>query len=315
MNYKPPRLFFNPHIETIAPAILRRVKHVPYQRERIETPDDDFLDLDWLKNSSEKLVIISHGLEGDSHKPYMRGMAKAFSDNGYDVLAWNYRGCSGEMNRQLRFYHSGATDDLNTVIKFAITQGYENINLVGFSLGGNITLKYLGENGINILPEIKKAVVFSVPMNLHSSCLKISEPDNIIYSKRFLRNLKSKVRLKAKQMPDMIKADNLHKINTLMAFDNAYTAPIHGFVDAIDYYTKCSSLYFLEDITTETLIVNALNDPFLAKDCFPIELLDGHKKVILETPTYGGHVGFTAYNKQKMYWSEQRAIAFINGKE
>lgn len=312
MNYRPPKLYFNPHIETILPALLRRVKFIPYQRERITTPDDDFLDLDWVVNSRDRLVIISHGLEGNSHKPYVRGMGKAFYENNYDILAWNYRGCSGEVNKQLRFYHSGATDDLDLVIQHAIKKDYKHIDLVGFSLGGNMTLKFLGEKKNEIYPEIKKAVAISVPLNLHSSCVKISEPENIIYSRRFLNNLKQKVSMKAKVMPELLDTTGLSKIKTLMAFDDAYTAPIHGFKNAVDYYKKCSSLYFLKDIKIPSLIINALNDPFLATDCYPIEKLYGHEYVTLETPTYGGHVGFTAINKQKMFWSEQRTLGFIN---
>lgn len=312
MNYKPPKLYFSPHIETILPALLRRVKFTPYKRERISTPDDDFLDLDWVQTKRERLVIISHGLEGNSNKPYVRGMGKAFYQNNYDILAWNYRGCSGEINKQLRFYHSGATDDLDLVVQHAISKGYKHIDMVGFSLGGNMTLKFLGEKKNKIYPEIKKAVAISVPLNLHSSCIKISEPDNIIYSKRFLINLKKKVIQKAKVMPDKIQSNGIGKIKTLMAFDDAYTAPIHGFKNAIDYYKKCSSIYFLKDIKTPTLIINALNDPFLAADCYPIEELYGHEYVTLETPTYGGHVGFTAFNKEKMFWSELRSLAFLS---
>ncbi len=311
MEYLPPKFYFNAHLETIFPAITRRVKLMPYTRERIATPDGDFLDLDWLKNKGEELVIISHGLEGNSQKPYVRGMARAFYNRGYNVLAWNYRGCSGEINHQLRFYHSGATDDLQVVLDHAQALGYTKINLVGFSLGGNITLKYLGE--MKEIAAINKAVAISVPLNLHSSCLKISEPDNFIYSRRFLRNLKEKVRLKAKQLPNKLDTRPLKNIKTLMAFDDAYTAPIHGFKDAVDYYTKCSSLYFLQYIKVETLIINALNDPFLAADCYPIEKLHHHKFVRLETPTFGGHVGFTAFNKEKMYWSEKRALGFVSG--
>ena len=146
-DYLPPFFLFSPHLETIYPALLRRVTLTAYKRERINTPDDDFLDLDWLQKDSNSVVIISHGLEGNSTRPYMKGMAKALSDGGFDVCALNLRGCSGEMNRQLRFYHSGATDDLHTVVEHVIsTKRYRSIYLVGFSLGGNITLKYLGEH-------------------------------------------------------------------------------------------------------------------------------------------------------------------------
>jgi uncharacterized protein len=144
--YTRPFFLFNAHLETIYPTLLRTVTLQPYQRERIHTPDHDFLDLDWLKQGSSSLVIISHGLEGNTQRAYMKGMARAAYQQGYDVLAWNYRGCSEEMNKALRFYHSGATDDLATVADYAHSQNqYQTIFLVGFSLGGNLTLKYLGE--------------------------------------------------------------------------------------------------------------------------------------------------------------------------
>src|SRR5690606_5595638 len=184
-DYLPPFFLFNSHLETIFPALLRRVALTDYTRERIATPDDDFLDLDWLAQDSDSLVIISHGLEGNSKRAYIKGMARALFNRGHDVIAWNFRGCSEEMNRQRRFYHSGATDDLHTVIRHAArNEKYKWIFLVGFSLGGNVTLKYLGEQGGGCT--IAGAVVFSVPMDLGSSCQKISLPGNRVYSQRFL---------------------------------------------------------------------------------------------------------------------------------
>jgi predicted alpha/beta-fold hydrolase len=308
--YAPPFFLFSPHLETIYPALFRNVNLQPYVRERIDTPDQDFLDLDWLQHGSEKLVIISHGLEGNSDRPYVRGMAKVFFSNGYDVLAWNYRGCSAEMNRQLRFYHSGATDDLNIVIDHAIDRKhYQQIFLVGFSLGGNITLKFLGEKPPR--PEIKKAVVISVPIDLRTSCEKISWPSNRIYSNRFLKSLKSKITTKAGRMSGL-DVQGIDRIRSLKEFDDRYTAPLHGFRDAIDYYTRCSSLYFLGAIRTPTLIVNTRNDPFLSPECFPSHLLRDHPSVTLEILLRGGHVGFTQFNKNGLYWSEQRAFEFIH---
>ena len=307
--YTPPFFLFSPHLETIFPALLRRVTLKPYTRERITTPDNDFLDLDWLQQGSEKLVIISHGLEGNSSRAYIKGMAKVFFDNHYDVVAWNYRGCSEAMNRQLRFYHSGATDDLDTVVNHAIDQKhYKDISLIGFSLGGNITLKYLGEKTPR--PEIKKGVAISVPMDLRTSCEKISRPSNWIYANRFITSLKKKIITKAALMPGL-DTSGIDKIKTLLEFDNRYTAPLHGFKDAIDYYTRCSSIHFVNNITTPTLIINTQNDPFLSPECFPSELLKDHRHVHLEILLRGGHVGFTQFNKNGLYWSEQRAIEFI----
>ena len=309
MTYRPPFFLFNPHLETIFPSQFRRIKLPPYQRERIETPDNDFLDLDWLTQNSKKLVIISHGLEGDTTRPYIKGMAKALFNEGYDVLTWNYRGCSGEINKAVRFYHSGATDDLATVVDYANSKSYEDINLVGFSLGGNMTLKYLGEDRPR--PEkISKTVAFSVPLDLHKSCIKISQPENWIYSRRFLRSLKKKVLSKSRIMKE-IDASGLKKIKTLHEFDNYFTGPIHGFKDALDYYTQSSAIKFVAHIKTPTLIVNAKNDPFLSPECYPDELLKDHPFVQFESPAHGGHVGFAQFTKNGLYWSEERAIKFL----
>ena len=310
-GYLPPFFLFNPHLETIFPALLRRVVlTAAYTRERISTPDDDFLDLDWLQKDFDKVVIISHGLEGSSQRPYVKGMAKALHDNGFDVLAWNFRGCSGEINRNLRFYHSGASDDLHTVIDHVITlRKYKSVFLVGFSLGGNVTLKYLGERKVN--PFIRKAVVFSVPMDLKSSWEKISRPANRVYSNRFVRSLKRKIRMKAR-MRDDLDTSKLASIKTLTEFDDTYTAPLHGFRDAKDYYEQCSSIRFVKDIQTPTLIINTSNDPFLSQECFPAALLEGHAYVQLEILSRGGHVGFAQFNKNGLYWSEQRALEFLS---
>jgi len=310
-SYLPPFFLFSPHLETIYPALLRRVSLKAYTRERIDTPDDDFLDLDWLEQDSQKIAIISHGLEGNSHRPYIKGMAKALSDNGYDVVAWNFRGCGGEMNRQLRFYHSGATDDLHTVVEHVISkQKYKSIDLVGFSLGGNLTLKYLGER---VVPElVNRAVVFSVPMDLKTSCEKISLPANRIYSNRFLRSLKSKVLMKARVRKEL-DVSKIDRIKTLSQFDDRYTAPLHGFADANEYYERCSSLRFVSDIKTPALIINTLNDPFLSEECFPVSLLENHPFVNLQILSRGGHVGFTQFTKNGLYWSEQRALEFLKG--
>ncbi|HEY9007826.1 MAG TPA: alpha/beta fold hydrolase [Ohtaekwangia sp.] len=308
-SYKPPFFLFNAHLETIYPALLRRVPLQPYHRERIATPDHDFLDLDWLRQGSSQLVIISHGLEGNSHRGYIKGMTKMCIANGYDVLAWNFRGCSGEMNHQLRFYHSGATDDLDCVVRHAIGKGYQHITLIGFSLGGNLTLKYLGEQ--KPLSVIQKAVAFSVPLNLYTSCRKISLSSNRLYSERFLKSLKKKIITKAASRKEL-DITNIQNITSLIDFDNRYTAPLHGFGSAIDYYTQCSSLQFLPAITVSTLIINAQNDPFLSEDCYPVKLLEGHPYVRFENPLYGGHVGFAQFHKNGLYWSEERAMHFIN---
>ena len=310
-TYTPPKLYFSPHIETIVPALFRRVRGVAYRRERLELDDGDFLDLDWLNEEKEHrpLAIICHGLEGDSERPYVKGMARAFSSNGYDVLAWNYRGCSGEMNRLPRFYHSGATDDLDRVVTHAISQGYNDIYIVGFSLGGNLTMKYLGE--ATRPAQVKAAVVFSVPLDLHASCLQISRRENWLYSQRFLGNLKEKIRKKALAVPGSMDVKSLRKISSLMEFDDTYTSVIHGFSNAEEYYYKCSSIRFANDIDRPVLLINAFNDPFLPEECYPVDFFKDHKFVVFQTPERGGHVGFTEISPEGLYWSESVAVDFI----
>jgi uncharacterized protein len=309
-QYKPPFILFNNHFETVYPSVFRNVALVKsYVRERITTPDHDFLDLDWIENHSSKLVIISHGLEGNSTRAYVLGMANIFATSGYDVLAWNYRGCGEEINKQLRFYHSGATYDLDTVVQHAINMDrYNEIYLVGFSLGGNLTLKYLGERTAH--PLIKKAATFSVPLDLHSSCQQLSKPSNAIYSMRFLRSLKAKIVAKAEQFKEL-DVSSLAGIKSLIEFDDSYTAPLHGFASALDYYSKCSALPFLPAIAVPTLIVNAKNDPFLSPACYPTQVVKGPRFVQVELPERGGHVGFALFNKNGAYWSELRALTFV----
>jgi predicted alpha/beta-fold hydrolase len=302
--YSPPWFLFNAHLETIYPSLFRKVD-LEYERERLVLPDNDFLDVDWIKNNSERVVLISHGLEGNSHRSYVKGMAKAFSENCFDVIAWNYRGCSGEVNKSLRFYHSGATDDLSLVVNHILTKPYKQVFLIGFSLGGNLTLKFAGEQSMD--SRIKGISVFSVPMNLHTSCIQISRPSNWIYSRRFLNNLKKKVKDKARLM-EGLNTRGMDSIKTLMDFDDRYTAPLHGYSSAIEYYTKCSSIYFLNRIKTPTLIVNAKNDPFLSIECYPNS---NNPFIKLEFPNRGGHVGFSSFERNGLYWSEQRALEFF----
>ncbi|WKN30676.1 alpha/beta fold hydrolase [Porifericola rhodea] len=316
-DYQPPYWLFNGHLQTIIPSQFRKVESVNYERQRLHTPDDDFLLLDWSVAESDRLVIISHGLEGDSNRPYILGMVRAFNRASWDALAWNFRGCGGEINHTLRFYHSGATDDLDLVISHALSQKqYKSITLVGFSLGGNLTLKYLGESGDKLPPQVKVGVAFSVPLDLYTCSEQISSPANFVYSRRFLKNLKKKVSQKVLHMPNDLSTMHFNQIKSLKDFDDFYTAPLHGFKDAMDYYTHCSSLYYLEDIKVPTLLVNAKNDPFLSDKCYPVEMLRDHPYVHLETPLSGGHVGFMprGAGADDNYWSEDRAVTFAKAK-
>jgi uncharacterized protein len=312
-TYSPPMLCSNAHVQTIMPSLLRKVSGINYQRERIDTPDGDFLDLDWSKEGSGRLAIVLHGMEGDSGRHYVLGMVKALNRGGWDSVALNFRGCSGECNRKARFYHSGDTQDLHTTVSHVNAENnYSEIALIGFSLGGNVILKYLGEQAGNLHPLIKKAVAFSVPCDLRACEVKITRSGGGIYLKRFLRLLHKKIKMKMQVMPGSIDDNGYNQIKTLKDFDDRYTAPLHGFRDALDYYEKSSCGPFLGKISIPTLLVNSADDPFLAESAYPVQEARASAHLVLEVTDFGGHVGFLAFNGTGNYWSESRAVAFLN---
>ncbi|HSI77469.1 MAG TPA: alpha/beta fold hydrolase [Lunatimonas sp.] len=307
----PPRLLFNGHFETIIPSIFRKIVGVNYQRERINTPDADFLDLDWSRVGADKLLIISHGLEGSSERHYARGLAKLFNQSGYDVLAWNNRSCGGKMNLQPVLYHHGSSYDLKTVIDHVDrTNAYSSYYLAGISMGGAQTLKYLGENGSDINPKIKKAAVYSTPCNLADSAATLKEKRNAFYKKRFLGKLKAKIFLKGQQFPDLVDLERLKSVREFDSFDTHFTAKIHGFKDANDFYRSVSADNWMENIQVPTLIVNALNDPLLTDRCYPVKLASNHPHLFLEMPARGGHTGFMVKG-QEFTWAEIRFLVFL----
>lgn len=311
--FKPSLPLKSGHFQTIFPRFFRKISIQPLVRRRIATPDGDFIDLDWHLTGSSRLAVISHGLEGTSRRVYMLGMARALVLAGWDCIAYNFRGCSDEINRASTLYHSGTTADLDTVVKYGLDTGhYQEVALIGFSMGGNQTLKYLGENPDKVPVEIKKAVCISVPCNLAASSAMLLKNSNRIYTKYFLRSLKQKVRRKHEQFPDLYPLKGLDKIRTLTEFDNNYTAPIHGFRDAADYYDKCSCKQFLSGINIPSLLLNSKDDPFLDESCYPTAEAVANPNLFLQIPLYGGHVGFADWPMEKQLWSEKRAIRFLN---
>lgn len=312
-TYKPPMFCSNTHIQTIVPTLFRKIPDVTYRRERIDTPDGDFIDLDWSKVGSKRLAIVLHGLEGNSTRSYMMGMVRALNRGVWDALAVNFRGCGGEPNRRLQMYHSGETGDLQTIIRHVNgNDNYSALALVGSSLGGNVILKYLGEQNFNTPSIIKAAVTISVPCDLKSSSDRISEFSNYLYLKRFLKMLHEKMKAKALMAPEKISLRDYDKISTLKEFDDRYTAPLHGFKDAYDYYEKSSCRPFLGNIKIPTLLINASDDPFLAPSCYPYEEAKANPNLFLEVPEHGGHVGFMSFGNNGEYWSETRTVAFLN---
>ena len=312
-RYQSPFYLFNGHLQTIVPSLWRTVEGVAYQRERLELPDGDFLNLDWsclpAHRPTSSLAIVSHGLEGDAYRPYMLGMVRALNRAGFDALAWNYRSC-GEMNRLLRSYHLGDTEDLDGVLRHALATGrYRRVFLVGFSAGGNVTLKYLGENAARVPAEVQRAAVFSVPTDLQASSEHIGRPQNQVYMRRFLKSLRQKIRDKAALLPGQVDVEGLDALRNFPQFDDKYTAPMHGFDSAEAYYRHASAGRYLSGIQVPTLLVNALNDPFLPASCYPREVAASSPFVFLETPPDGGHVGFAESNGG--YYSERRAVEFL----
>ena len=308
-DYKPPLFFKNRHVNTIYSSLFRKTKPLSFKRKRIETLDDDFLDIDLIENGSRKIVILCHGLEGSSDSKYIQATAKLLSLNGYSVAAMNYRFCSGEINRQLVTYHSGKTDDLHTVINFVLPN-YDSVYLVGFSLGGNLILKYNGDGLFSLSPKIKANVAISVPVDLKGSSISLKRFENILYRWRFLRTLSKKMHLKHQQFPNQLDVFPLKKVKTLKDFDDFFTSKINGFKDAEDYYLKASSKQFIPNISKPTLLINALDDPFLSESCFPISEANENSNFFLMTPFHGGHVGFIS--KGVFYWSEIQILNFLN---
>lgn len=312
-DYKPQFWLKGRHLQTCWPSFRRKVEHPDPEETRIETPDGDFLDL-YLNRCGEtggtgrRAVILCHGLEGHGRRTYILGMSRAFLEAGWDSLSWNFRSCGRELNRLPRMYHSGDTGDLSAVINHAVKLGYAELVLIGFSMGGNQVLKLLGEGGDGLLPEIKAGIGVSVPCDLTDSCISLSRGLNRLYTRNFLGTLKAKIKAKHERWPELFDISGLESITTFKEFDDRYTAPIHGFLSAEDYWYKSSCMHVLTELKRPVLIVNAKNDPFLVGRCFPIEEASANDSLWLEMPEAGGHVGFTSSGEH--YWSEARAVEF-----
>lgn len=310
-SYFTPRfLFKSAFISTVFSGLFRRVK-IDQQRERITLRDGDFMDLDWSSGAkpSKQLVVLLHGMEGHGQRPYVSGVAKYFNAHDIDAVCVNFRSCSGEQNKKFSTFHSGQTDDLQDVIAHILKNySYTSIFLKGISLGGNIVLKYLGEG--NAIPsKIKGAMAVSVPIDLASSSKALHQFKNILFHIYFMIGLKYKLMQKQRQFPERISRKTLYSVWTLRALDEVYTAKANGFKDIADYHQKSSSLHYLSSIKTPVLLLNAKNDSFLTPSCFPYDIARKSSFIHLETPKYGGHVGFVT--KDNIYYNEKRALAFF----
>ncbi|NHN24188.1 alpha/beta fold hydrolase [Flavobacterium jejuense] len=296
------------HVSTIYAGMFKKFPAPIYKREILELQDGDFLAIDYNLKNSTKAIILCHGLEGNSQRTYMNSCATYFLERNFSVFAWNNRSCSGEMNRLPRLYHHAAIEDLDAVIQFALTK-VDEIYLIGYSMGGAQTLNYLGSNKV-INKRIKAAIAVSVPIEVKSSAESLKKGFNKVYMKNFTNDLIPKLKYKAQQFPELLNWDKIKDIKNFDDLDDNFTAPLHGFKNREDYYFKVSPARNIENIIVPVLIINALDDPFLGEDCYPVALAKKNSFIHLEIPKYGGHCAFPMKNNSHSY-AEIRAFAFI----
>ena len=318
-TFNPSFTMRNKHIQTLYQTLFRKIKEPNFEIEKFILEDGDFLETYWLKTKNPQAntptVVIFHGLAGSYESPYIQGMMTALSHSGYNTVLMHFRGCSGKVNILPRSYHSGETGDALEFIN-SLHKRFPDVNLygVGFSLGGNMLLKLLGEVKEN--SPLHAAAIISPPMQLDVCANAINQGISQIYERRLVKDL-NKALIKKYAVNDMesyigLEIKEVKKLKTFWEFDSAYTAPIHGFQSAQDYYTKSSSKQFLKDIHTPTLIIHSYDDPFMNTEIIPTQK-EVSKNVSLELSKYGGHVGFVegSFFKPK-YWLEERVVHFLN---
>lgn len=307
-HFRPAWWCRGPHMQTLWPYLFRRAPRVALRRERLELPDGDFLDLDWTLNNRGPIVIILHGLEGSSHSKYARGLLKAVHDHGWRGAVMHFRGCSDEPNRLPRSYHSGETTDLAYVVSLLHQREPDApLFVVGFSLGGNVLLKWLGEVGAQA--PIKAAVAVSIPFLLGESAKRLDQGFSRVYQWVLMRSMRNAVANKHRRMKLPLKIKDFSTLRTFRDFDEHVTAPLHGFAGADDYYRRSSSRQYLNRIRIPTLIVQSRDDPFMTDTVIP-QREELSPAIQLETYDSGGHVGFVGGSWPWMphYWLEERIL-------
>jgi predicted alpha/beta-fold hydrolase len=287
------------------------------RRERFDTPDGDFVDIDWLHAPAAArapILLVLHGLEGSARSHYALGLLAAAAQRGWRAAILNFRSCSGELNRLPRFYHSGDTEDLDHVVRRVIArEPTARVGAVGVSLGGNVLLKWLGEQGEAAPAQVVGAVGISVPFDLEA-CARVLDRGvpRALYTSNFMRTLRRKVRAKAKRYPGFVDVKAALRARTFAAYDRIVTAPLHGFADERDYWRRSSSGPFLARIRRPVLLINALDDPFI-----PIASLPGPAAlspgIHTEFTAHGGHAGFLegVLPWRARSWAETRAMDFL----
>lgn len=309
----------NPHLQTLWPHLLRFKLRVETRRERLELPDGDFVDLNWTLNSgtvpdatyNSPIVIVLHGLQGSVRSSYASGLLRAIENMGWRGVFMHFRGCSGEPNRLARCYHAGETEDFATLVEvLRQREPHTPLAAVGFSLGGNVLLKWLGEIGERA--PLQAAVAVSVPFDLANSVRRINQGLSRAYQLRLLRGLRNSIQQKFKHIATPENLGDLRRLRSIRDYDGNVTAPLHGFADADDYYTRSSSRQYLKNIRVPTLILHAADDPFMTAQAIP-EFNELSSSTRLELSKRGGHLGFVGgkYPWKPDYWLEARIPEFL----
>ena len=316
--YRPPAWLPGGHAQTIYPLLVKPGPHV-YRRERWQTPDEDFIDLDWsagsaplLEKPETPLVVLFHGLEGSSDSHYARALMHALAATGWAGVVVHWRGCSGEPNRRPRVYHSGDTAEIDWILRRLKTvHGARPLFAVGVSLGGNVLLKWLGERESEASQLLRAATAVSAPMDLAACGHNLARGFNRVYTRHFLASLVPNAAAKLRQFPDLFDARRLNEVRTVFEFDDLVTGPLHGYAGAEDYWRRASSKPGLRAIGLPTLILNARNDPFMPATALPTKA-EVSPSVTLELPQAGGHVGFVSGRLPgNLDWLPRRVLRFF----
>jgi predicted alpha/beta-fold hydrolase len=322
-GFRPAWWLPGPHFQTIGARLLRPRGGVRFERERLELPDGDFLDLDWTMGLTDRrtsgpsapLALVLHGLEGSARSTYAIQLYRELAAKGVDAVGLNFRSCSGEPNRLPRLYHSGETEDLRYVLRL-VRERFPGrvLGAAGFSLGGNVLLKYLGEEGERARHLLRAAAAVSVPFDLAAGADHIQRGFSRLYLRFLVRKLRRKVSAKRRLLESRIDVPRVLRSHTFWDFDDAGTAPLHGFASAADYYQRSSSAQFLDDVRVPTLLLHALDDPFLGPDAVPhpetVIARNPHLELVV-TP-HGGHVGFVSGQPWRpVFWGERTAAGWL----
>ena len=299
-----------PHPQTVWPALLRPRRPVPLTRERLELPDGDFIDIDWTGGDGP-IVVILHGLQGSSRSPHVQGLLGALTRSGWRCAVMHFRGCGGEANRLPRTYHSGETGDVGYFLRcLRAREPHTLLAAVGYSLGGNVLLKWLAERGDGA--ELAAAVAVSVPFLLARAAERLDYGISRMYRRHFIADLHRTVMEKFRRRPGPLDLDAVRRARTFRGFDGRVTAPLHGFRDAAHYYDEASCRRYLRGVARPTLILHALDDPFMTRDVVP-RRAELSPSIRLELSASGGHVGFVEGSTPwtARYWLEDRIQRFL----